>query len=346
MKLSRVFSLLLVVGLFGYGCSKATSKADYKFMKPAGDGVAAKAGGVTISEKELYAGIEADIYDAEMKIFEIKFNKLKNLLVEKIMKNDPKSKGLTNDEYFEKYIATKIKVEEKDVQAFIKERKIPAQQINDDVMAKIKQYLTSMKKQSALEEWIAEKTGKDGVTVYFQKPRRPSFDVQVGSAPTIGGENAKVTIVEFSDFQCPYCAEGAKVLKALKEKYGKKIKVAMKQFPLPFHTQAKGASIAALCVNEQSTEKFWKMHDQLFADQTKLSAEDLKNTAKSLGVDMAKYDTCVASDKTLKQVEADIEQGKALGVKSTPTFFVNGQLVRGALPVEEFSEVIDQELAN
>ncbi|MAZ47579.1 MAG: hypothetical protein CME65_03395 [Halobacteriovoraceae bacterium] len=345
MRITLILSSLLMMGVLLQGCSKATSKAEYKFKKPGGDGVAAKTGDVTVTEEELLSGIEVELYEAEMKIFEIKFNRLKTLLVEKYMAKDPKAKGLTNDEFFEKVIAPTVKVSEQEVNDFIKERKIPAQQINDQVLAKIKQFLSGQKKADALEEWLAGKAGKDGVTVFFQKPSRPTFDVQVGNAPTVGGENAKVTIVEFSDFQCPYCAEGSKVLKQLKDKYGSKIKVAMKQFPLPFHTQARGASIAALCVNEQDTAKFWKMHDELFADQSKLSAEDLKSTAKSLGVDMDKYETCVSQKTYEKQVNADIEQGKNLGVKSTPTFFVNGQLVRGVMPVEEFSELIDQQLA-
>lgn len=345
MRISVILSLLMITGALFYGCSKATSKAEYKFKKPGGDGVAAKTSDVKITEEELLDGIEVDLYEAEMKIFEIKFNRLKTLLVEKYMAKDPKAKGLSNDEFFEKEIAPTVKISEKEVNDFIKERKIPAQQINDQVLAKIRQFLSGQKKAEALETWIANKAGASGITVFFQKPARPTFDVQVGKAPFIGGKDAKVTIVEFSDFQCPYCAEGSRVLKKLKDKYGNKIKVAMKQFPLPFHTQARGASNAALCVNEQDTSKFWNMHDQLFADQSKLSAEDLKATAKGLGVDMAKYETCVSEKRYESQVNADIEQGKSLGVKSTPTFFVNGQLVRGVMPIEEFSEIIDQQLA-
>ena len=345
MRLTVIASFLLMVAFVIQGCSKATSKAEYKFKKATGNGVVATAGDVKVTEEELMDGIEVDLYEAEMKIFEIKFNRLKTLLVEKFMAKDPKAKGLTNDEFFEKEIAPTVKVTDKEINEFIKQRKIPAQQINDQVMAKIRQFLSSQKKAEALETWLASKTGKDGVTVFFQKPNRPTFDVKVGDAPVTGGDSAKVTIVEFSDFQCPYCAEGSKVLKSLKEKYGNKIRVAMKQFPLPFHTQAKGASIAALCVNKQDTGKFWKMHDQLFADQSKLSADDLKATAKSLGVDMEKYEACLKDKAIQAQVSKDIDHGKELGVKSTPTFFVNGQLVRGVMPVEEFSELIDQQLS-
>ena len=341
MKYLILAFMLVVVG----ACSKATSKAEYKFKKSLGDGVAAKVGDIVIQDTELYQGIEGELYDAEMKIFDIKFNRIKQLVVEKLVAKDPKGKGLSNDQYFEKFIASQIKISEKEVNAFVKERKIPAEQLNPQVMEKIKGYLTMQKKEVALEAWIGEQTGKSGISVFLQKPQRPTFNVEVGSAPTVGGEKAKVTIVEFSDFQCPYCAQGSKVLKQLKKKYGNKIKVAMKQFPLPFHTQAKTASLAALCVNEQGADKFWAMHDKLFADQSKLKPEDLKATAKSLGVDAKKFNECFDSKRHMAQIEKDIEQGKTLGVKSTPTFFVNGQLFRGALPVEEFSETIDQQLS-
>lgn len=340
----RVVLLALVVLSF-YSCSKATSKPEYKYMKAVGNGTAAEAGDIKITEEELYQGIEGELYDAEMEIFKIKFNRVKQLIIERLVKTDPQAKGLSNDEFFNKYISSTVKVSDKEINEFIKQRKIPAQQLNPQVMEKIKGFLTMQKRESAIENWLGSKVGKKPINIYFTKPKRPTFKVDVGNAPLIGGKNAKVTIVEFSDFQCPYCAEGSKVLQKLKKKYGSKIKVAMKQFPLPFHTQAKKASSAALCLNEQGSDKFWKMHDALFADQSKLKPEDLKAMAKNFGANMEKFDKCFSAGKYLDQIEKDIAQGKSLGVKSTPTFFVNGQLVRGALPVEDFSEIIDQELS-
>lgn len=327
------------------GCSKATSKAQYKYRKSVGDGVAAKLGNITVTDKELYSGIESELFDAEMKIFDIKFNKLNQLIIEKLIKIDPKSKGLTQDQYFEKHITSKFKVTDKEVSAFIKERKIPKTQINPQVREKIVNYLSMQKKDSSVKAWIGEQTSKTGVEIFFQKPERPSFDVKVGDSPTFGGENAKVTIVEFSDFQCPFCAEGSKILKKLKAKYGKKIKVAFKQFPLPFHTQAKKAAVASLCIKEQKIDFFWKMHDRMFEEQGKLNIGDLKATAKILGANPEQFNKCLDDNKYIGQVEKEIQEGKDIGVKSTPTFFVNGKLVAGALPVDVFSEIIDQELA-
>ncbi len=343
--MTRLLGILLILSSVIYGCSKATSKAQYKYRKSVGNGIAAKVGDIQITEKELLQGIESELFEIEMKLFETKFNRLNELLIEKIIKKDPKAKGLTKDQYFEKYIASSIKISDSEYNDFVKERKIPKEQLNPQVKEKIINFLTMQKKDEAVKSWLGEKTAKTGIEVFFTKPQRPTFDVKIGNAPFTGGKDAKVTIVEFSDFQCPYCAQGSKVLRQLKKKYGKKIKVVMKQFPLPFHTQAKKASVAALCANEQSTGKFWEMHDKLFADQSKLGIDQLKALANKLGLDTQKFNTCLDQNKYIAQVEKDIQDGQAVGVKSTPTFFVNGQLVSGAQPVDVFSELIDQELS-
>ncbi len=345
MRRLLLFVVLALTSTIFYSCSDAKSGADYEYKKPKGDGIAVKAGDITITDKELYSGIESELFEAESKIFEIKFNKMNQLIIEKLIKKDPKAKGLTNDEYFTKYIAAKVKIGDKEVDAFIKERKIPTTQVNPQVREKIVQYLSAQKKEEALQVWLGEQTKKTGIDVYFEKPKRPVFDVKVGDAPTFGGDNAKVTIVEYSDFQCPYCSNASKVVRDLKKKYGNKIKIAFKQFPLSFHSQAKKAAVASLCMNAQSKDLFWKLHDHMFDNQSKLGPEDLKAAAKSLGADVEKFNKCLDDNATIAQVEKEIQEGQKLGVKSTPTFYVNGQLVAGALPVDTFSEIIDEELA-
>ena len=231
-----------------------------------------------------------------------------------------------------------------EINAFIKEKNIPKEQVNPQIKERIKQYLSIEKKKEALENWLAEQTKKTEINIFFQQPRRPTFDVKVGDAPFFGDKNAKVEVVEFSDFQCPFCSKASAILKDLKKKYGNKIKIAFKQYPLPFHSQAKMAAVAALCANDQDMKFFWKMHDAMFADQSKLSVDNLKETAKKIGVDSAKFNACLDEKKFLSKVESDIKEGEAVGVKSTPTFFVNGQLITGAQPIEVFSEIIDSEL--
>lgn len=345
--MKAVMSLLVLSVLFIFvACSEGTSKPSYLFKPAPKEGIAAKVGDVEISNAELHEGIESEIFEHESKVFEVKFNKLRSILLQKFMDKDSRKQGLSNDEFLDKYIAKNVKISDKEIDAFIKDQNIPAEHINPQVREKIKNYLEIERKKEAVDNWIAEQTKKTPVEVYIPKPRRPTFPVEVGNAPFTGDKDAKVTIVEFSDFQCPFCAKGADLLKKIKQKYGNKVKVAFKQFPLPFHNHAEQAAVASLCANEQSTNHFWKMHDEMFANQeTALDPEGLKKTAKKIGLKMDVFEKCLSENKYLAQVKADMEEGRKVGVKSTPTFYINGQLISGAQPLEVFSEIIDEELS-
>lgn len=344
--MKAVLGLVALVVLLSFAaCTDGTSKPSYLFKPAPKEGIAAKVGEMEISNAELSDGIESDLFEAESKVFEIKFNRLKSLLLQRIIDKDPRKKDMSNDEFLEKFIAKDVVISDKQIDAFIKDQNIPAEHINPQVREKIKNYLEMERKKEAVDSWLAEQTKKTPVEVYIPKPRRPTFQIEIGQAPVAGGKDAKVTIVEFSDFQCPFCAKGADILNGLKKKYGNKIKVAFKNFPLPFHNHAEKAAVAGLCANEQGTDYFWKMHDAMFASQDSLDPEGLKNTAKKLGLKLDAFEKCLSENKYLAQVKADMEEGKKIKVKSTPTFFINGQLINGAQPIEVFSEIIDEELA-
>lgn len=345
-KMSFSLTGLFAVMIIFFACQKqADSKPNFIFKAAPSAGVSASIGGEQILEKDLVAGIENDLYEAEMKVYEIKFGKLQAMLLEKFMNQDPNKKGLSNDEFLNKFIAKDAKVSESDIEKFIKERQIPKEQLNPEIRERIKQYLEVEVKKLAVDKWIADKTKKSPVEVYITKPQRPVFDVNVKDAPFKGNANAKVTIVEYSDFQCPFCSKAAVTISELEKKYGNKIKVAFKNYPLPFHSQARMAAEAAQCANAQNPKLFWKMHDAMFADQTKLDKENLFATAKKIGLKEADFKSCLEATKYKSVIDNDMAEGQKLGIKSTPTFFVNGKLVSGAQPVEVFSEVIDEELA-
>jgi protein-disulfide isomerase len=344
-KMTPLFAVT-VVTIVLIACQKeANSKPNFIFKAAPSKDVVASIGNEKILEKDLEKGIESDLYEAEMKVYEIKYAKLQGMLLEKFMNQDPDKKGLTNDEFLDKYIAKNIKISDADVEKFIKDRQIPKDQVNPEIKTRIVEFLTVEAKKSAVDKWISEKTKKNPVEIYIQKPTLPMFDVNVGDAPFKGGADAKVTIVEYSDFQCPFCSKGAVILTDLEKKYGNKIKIAFKHYPLPFHAQARLAAEASMCANEQGSKFFWKMHDAMFADQSKLDKDNLIATAKKAGVKEADFKTCLESAKFKTRVDADVTEGGTLGIKSTPTFFVNGKLISGAQPTEVFSEVIDEELA-
>lgn len=343
-----LFSFVSILAVTGFiACTKdVESKPNFIFKKAPNTADAVKIAGKVYSQDDLYKGIENDLYEAELKVYEIKFNRLNAFVLEKLMEADPKKKGLTNDQFLEKYITKGAKPTDKDVEAFIKERKIPKTHMNDQMKERIKGFLSMELKKKYIQKWIGEQTKNKEVEVYITKPERPVFDVKVGDAPFMGGADAKVTIVEFSDFQCPFCKKGESIMRDLKKKYGNKIKIAFKQFPLPFHNHAKTAAEASLCAKELGgNDKFWALHDAMFNDQSKLDKNSLLDTAMKIGLKKDAFQTCLSSGKFSAKVDQEMEEGKNVGVKSTPTFFVNGKIINGAHPVETFSELIDAELA-
>ena len=336
--------LLLLLASSMVACSEGNSKPDFRYSNPKGDGVIAKMGDLTITETEFMQSIQSDLYDAEMKIFEIKENRLNALLLEKMMEKDPKKKGLSNDEYLERHIVSEIKIADKEIEEFIVKRNIPKEQVNPMIKERIREFIKMEKKKDAVDAWLAKQIGKTPVEIFFTKPARPVFDVAVGTSPNSGAADAPVTIIEFSDFQCPFCSKAADTVNALKKKFGKKINVVFKQYPLPFHNDAKKAAMAALCANEQNTSFFWKMHDWMFANQKNLNPDAIKAEASKLGLKADDFNSCLDSNKFLAQINHEIEEGQRVGVKSTPTFFVNGQLINGAQPIEVFEELINDVL--
>jgi protein-disulfide isomerase len=160
---------------------------------------------------------------------------------------------------------------------------------------------------------------------------------------SFGSKNAKVTLVTFSDFECPYCGRFYPTVKEIMKQYGDKVRVVFKHFPLSFHKNAQKAAEASECAAEQG--KFWQMHDKIFENQQLLSFDQLKAWAKDLKLNISQFNSCLDSGKFAQKVQADMQEGAQKGVDGTPATFVNGILVSGAQPFEAFKQMIDQELA-
>jgi protein-disulfide isomerase len=180
------------------------------------------------------------------------------------------------------------------------------------------------------------------------KPNQPDPKVDVsklaiGDAPTKGPKNAPVTIVEFSDFQCPYCNKGGKNMKAAAAEFGDKVQIVFKHYPLPFHKQAPAAGKAAMAAGEQG--KFWEMADLLFDNQRRLKEDGIfEELAKQLGLNMAKFTKDMQNPEYQKTIDEDMKQGQAVGVRGTPAFFINGTRVVGAQPTAKFKSEIEKAL--
>ncbi|MBC7690765.1 MAG: DsbA family protein [Methylotenera sp.] len=323
---------------------QAKAKPNFVYKDAPSAGVVAKIGDQNISDAELIGEDKLEFFELKKREYDLRMDRLNKLIEERLVGAEAKKAKMTLPEFMEKkVIGGDIKISDKDYKKFVAEKKIPESQINPQIKERINAYLQNQKKQEKVQAYVAKLTKGSPVEVYFTKPKM-DVKVEVGEAPTMGPKDAKVTIIEFSDFQCPFCSRGADVVHEIKKKYGNKVQIAFKNFPLPMHKDAIPAAEAAQCVKDQSADKFWKFHDLAFKSQDKLDAASLEKYAKDAGADVAKFKECQAAGKSKALVQADMAYGEKVGVKSTPTFFVNGQIVSGAVPIENFSEIIDEEL--
>lgn len=190
---------------------------------------------------------------------------------------------------------------------------------------------------------------RTGLAQQQQQPQRPRgpdpakvYAFPVDQSPVKGSEDAWVTMVIVSDFQCPFCKRVTDTLKEIEQKYGNDVRFVFKYNPLPFHNRAAPSANAAACANEQG--KFWKMHDTLFANQDKLDDANLEAYAKDVGLDVGRWKTCVTANKFKTQIDADMAKAAQLGARGTPAFFINGRFLSGAQPFPAFQALIDEEL--
>ncbi len=192
-------------------------------------------------------------------------------------------------------------------------------------------------------EYVKELKAKYEVDVALAYPDLPRVDVPIeDNDPTLGNADAPVTIVQYAEYQCPYCGTAAETVRDLRERYPDEVRVVYKDFPLNFHKRAVPAAVAAHCAGEQG--KYWELGEIMLQHQKELEDNQLEQYATEVGLDIPSWKECTTSGKWEPIVMADLEAGQEVGVQATPTFFVNGILVSGAQPADAFAPIIDREL--
>jgi protein-disulfide isomerase len=311
--------------------------------------VAARVGDRAISMKEVddrwqkeEPGQKAQ---AEQALYDGRRAALEAIVADMLIAQAAKTKGITPEAFVQGEMARlKKPVSDTDVRNFYVQNSERMQgRTFEQMSAPIQQYLSQQEEDNAKRALIAElKKSGPAMRVMMDAPR-----TTVALAPTDpaqGAASAPVTIVEYSDFQCPFCQRVMPTIKQLRTQYGDKVRVVWKDFPLTqVHPQAFVAAQAGNCAQEQG--KFWELHDQLFANQQALQPDNLKKYAAAVGMDAAKFNACLDSAKFEARVQASMAEGGKLGVQSTPTVFINGRMVSGAQPIEVFQSLIDEELA-
>jgi protein-disulfide isomerase len=339
-----VLALVLALGCFLPACSaqdKKTAKSDAK--KDDSAQVLARVNGKPITEAEVKsaAGDQFDQLEREylQRKHDITEAELKKVVQDRLLDAESAASGVAKEK-----ILADIKpseVSDADAEAFYEKNKAQMpQRPKDTLIPQIKQYLQQNSQQEAREKYFTTLEAKYKVD-YLYEPIR--IEVASNGFPAKGPAAAPVTIVEFSDFQCPFCGRVTPTLDQVMTKYGDKVRLVFRQFPLPMHPNAAKAAEASLCANEQG--KFWAMHDAMFKDQNGLAVDALKTKAATIaGLDTASFNACLDSGKETAAVQVDMKAGSKAGVNGTPAMFVDGRFINGAVSADDLSKVIDEEL--
>ena len=301
--------------------------------------VVAEVGGVKLTMAELEKEESAKLLAAHYTYYQAETKALEELIDKRLMEQKAKSEGLTLDQLIDRDIKSKVQDPTEDqMKVYYEglETEQPYEQVRQKILDKIRELRTNKIKADYVRELRAHTT----VYIALAPPRA---DVETGGGSlTLGSSNAAVTLVEFADYECPYCQKVAKDLKKLKDDFGDKIALTYKDYPLPMHSRAEKAAEAARCANKQN--RFWEFHDEIFHSK-ELDVDQLKAQARALNLDAASFDKCLDSGETAAAVEKDKKEGNRLGITGTPAFFVNGHYLSGALDYATLRKVVEQQMA-
>jgi protein-disulfide isomerase len=297
--------------------------------------------GQTISEDELLTASQGQLRSLRDQEYQIKRKALDSLISQKILEAEAKKKGVTAEKLVEQEVDAKVpeatEIELKAVYAVQREQ---LGKSYDEAKVQLQSTLRNARIQQARQEYSAHLRDQAKVAVLMSPPR-----VQVAFDPARlrGNPKAKVMIVEFSDFQCPYCRQAEATLKNVLAKHEGVVAVSYRDMPLTsLHPMAFGAAEAGRCAGEQG--KFWELHDAMFADQAGLDHNGLIAKAKTLNLDEKQFETCLTSEKYKAQIQQDSQEASRFGINGTPAFFINGVFLNGAQPEAAFEKAIKEEL--
>jgi protein-disulfide isomerase len=331
-KMKTTVSMMLAVLMIG---ALSVSAADA--VKPA-----ATIGNTSISISELDTEIGARLNRLRTDEYNIRRAVLEEMIATKLIDAEAARRHVTSEDLFKTEIEAKITqpdvAEIEPIYDGVAD-KYPGM-TKDQVLAEIAGGMRKQRLAARRAQYIKELRAAAGVKVNLEVPR-----VAVkADGPARGSARAPVTIVEFSDFECPFCGHAVETLQMVQKKYGDNVRIVFRDYPLPSHRTAKRAAEASHCADEQG--KFWEMHDRLFSKGGPINDADIYKFATQAGIDRNKFDQCLTSGKFKEAWKASQDEGSRVGVTSTPSFFINGRMIVGAAGYDSFVRIIDDELAS
>ncbi|MFH0799818.1 MAG: thioredoxin domain-containing protein [Pseudomonadota bacterium] len=324
-----------------WGCSKGAKlsvSAPASAAQP-GD-VAAAVGGETITMGELNDAAKSQLQRVDTEVYQIKKRVLDDLVEAKLIEEAAKKKGMSADKFLTEEIDAKVTAPaDSDIQAVYDSSKERLGKPLEEVKGQITEYLKQSRKAQARGNLIAELKKVADVKINIEPPR---VTIDTKGAPSVGDKDAKITFVEFSDYQCPFCKRVRPTIWRLTDEYKGKVRYVFMDFPLSFHKDSKKAHEAAHCAGDQG--KYFEYNKAIFDNQTNIGVEDLKKYAKELKLNTKDFDKCLTGGKHARTVEDSVAAASKIGVTGTPAYFINGIMLSGAMPYESFKDVIESEL--
>ena len=312
----------------------------------AGSDVVATIDGTPITRDELDRDLIVRLNQLEDEIYDVRQEHLQALIGTRLLATEAKRRGTTVDALVKQEVDAKIPaVTDQEVAQFYEANKMQIRADEVSARPRIRTYLEEQRREERRDAFIGSLRKTAAVNVNLERPAMRRAAIETAGAPAKGAASAKVTIVEFSDFHCPYCRGVQPTLSELLSKYGDRVRLVFRHFPVDtLHPSARKASEAAWCAQQQ--DKFWQYHDRLYLVGNDASPATLSRIATEVGLDANKFNSCSAGKDAPAAVEKDIDEARRLGLNGTPTFFINGRPFVGRQPLESFTKVIDEELAH
>ncbi|HXG94016.1 MAG TPA: thioredoxin domain-containing protein [Blastocatellia bacterium] len=289
--------------------------------------VLATVNGQPITSGDIEDSLQPLIFEVQEQIYEMRKQQLDMRINDALLEQEAQKRKVTTTALFETEVKAKAKpVTEEDAKKFYDENKDRIQGSYEQVKPQVISYLETRGMNKAESDYADQLRKAASVQVFLTEPEPPVLKIATDDQPSKGSATAPVTIVEFTDYECPSCANAQPILEEVIKEYGDKVRLVARDFPLDQHTHALKAAEAAEAAREQG--KYWEYTALLFKNQKALEVERLKEYATQVGLDRAKFDQALDTDKYLELVQRDMADGRALGVNSTPTVFINGKRIR------------------
>lgn len=307
---------------------------------------AAKVGDEVISLEEVQHALHGQLAQIERQRHSLINQKLEELIEKRLLDEEAKKRGITGEQLLKDEVEAKTpKVPDSEVSDFMEQNRARLPQGEEaELRLKVSDYLRAQKINQQKLAYVQGLREKAKVTVYLEEPASARVQISAEKGVARGPKDAPVTIVEFSDYQCPFCKAVLGSISEVLARYGGKVKWVFRDFPSErLHPTAPKAHEAARCAGEQG--KYWEYHDLLFERAPNHSIEELEQFARELKLGSSAFSACLASGKYKEEIASDVQEGIRMGVSGTPTFFINGRLAEGAMPFAVFEKLIEGELA-